>query len=38
LNDNAGNVILAEGAAQGETDIALASMGYLVQGVLGSTS
>ncbi|QYK40733.1 MAG: BMP family ABC transporter substrate-binding protein [Paracoccaceae bacterium] len=38
LSDNAGNVILSEGQAQVETDIALESMGYLVEGVLGSTS
>ena len=38
LKDNAGNVILAEGEAQVETDIKLESMNYLVDGVLGSTS
>jgi basic membrane protein A and related proteins len=38
LNDNAGNVILTEGQAQVETDIALESMSYLVEGVIGSTS
>jgi simple sugar transport system substrate-binding protein len=38
LNDNAGNQILAEGEALVETDIALESMGYLVDGVIGSTS
>ena len=38
LKDNAGNVILTEGQAQVETDIALESMSYLVEGVLGSTS
>ncbi|MGQ0566869.1 MAG: BMP family ABC transporter substrate-binding protein [Gemmobacter sp.] len=38
LSDNAGNVILTEGQAQVETDIALESMGYLVEGVIGSTS
>jgi basic membrane protein A and related proteins len=38
LNDNQGNVILKEGEAQVETDIALESMNYLVEGVLGSTS
>jgi simple sugar transport system substrate-binding protein len=38
LKDNAGNVILTEGQAQVETDIALESMGYLVEGVIGSTS
>ena len=38
LNDNAGNVILTEGQAMVETDVALESMSYLVEGVLGSTS
>jgi basic membrane protein A len=38
LKDNAGVEILPAGAAQVETDIALESMGYLVEGVLGSTS
>ncbi len=38
LNDNAGNVILTAGEALVETDIALESMGYLVEGVIGSTS
>lgn len=38
LNDNAGNVILKDGEMQVETDIALESMNYLVEGVLGSTS
>ena len=38
LNDNAGNVILPAGAALVETDIALESMDYLVDGVIGSTS
>lgn len=38
LNDNAGNVIAAAGEAFVETDIALESMDYLVEGVLGSTS
>ncbi|MEO8245316.1 MAG: BMP family ABC transporter substrate-binding protein, partial [bacterium] len=38
LSDNQGNVILKVGEAQVETDIALESMGYLVDGVLGSTS
>lgn len=38
LNDNAGTPILAAGEALVETDIVLESMGYLVEGVLGSTS
>ena len=38
LSDNAGNVILTGGQAMVETDIALESMSYLVEGVLGSTS
>lgn len=38
LNDNKGNVIATEGQAFAETDVALESMGYLVEGVVGSTS
>jgi simple sugar transport system substrate-binding protein len=38
LNDNAGNGLLAAGEAMVETDIALESMDYLVEGVIGSTS
>jgi basic membrane protein A len=38
LNDNKGNVLLKAGEAQVETDIALESMNYLVEGVIGSTS
>jgi len=38
LNDNAGNVIAADGQAFAEDDIALESMDYLVEGVIGSTS
>ena len=38
LNDNTGNVILADGEAQVETDIKLESMDYLVEGVVGSTA
>ncbi|CAN0587611.1 unnamed protein product [Ectocarpus sp. 12 AP-2014] len=38
LKDNKGNVIVAEGEAFVETDIALESMDYLVEGVIGSTS
>lgn len=35
LKDNKGNVVIADGVAQGQTDIALESMNYLVEGVLG---
>lgn len=38
LNDNTGNVIAAEGESFVENNIALESMGYLVEGVIGSTS
>lgn len=38
LNDNAGNALLGAGDALVETDIALESMDYLVEGVIGSTS
>lgn len=38
LKDNKGNVIAAEGQSYVETDVALESMDYLVEGVLGSTS
>ena len=38
LNDNAGNVIAASGQSFVETDVALESMDYLVEGVVGSTS
>ncbi|MDW3223165.1 MAG: BMP family ABC transporter substrate-binding protein [Paracoccaceae bacterium] len=38
LLDNTGKVIAAEGAAFAEDDIALESMDYLVEGVIGSTS
>ncbi len=38
LNDNTGAPILAAGESLVETDIALESMGYLVEGVIGSTS
>lgn len=38
LKDNAGNVIAAEGQEFVETDVALESMNYLVEGVLGSTN
>ena len=38
LKDNTGNVIAAAGESFVETDVALESMDYLVEGVLGSTS
>lgn len=38
LKDNKGKVLLSEGQAQVETDIALESMDYLVEGVVGATS
>lgn len=38
LKDNNGNVIAAEGEAFPEDDVALESMDYLVEGVIGSTS
>jgi basic membrane protein A and related proteins len=38
MKDNAGNVIAAEGQSFVETDVALESMNYLVEGVIGSTS
>lgn len=38
LNDNEGNVILSAGQRLEETDVALESMDYLVEGVVGSTS
>jgi simple sugar transport system substrate-binding protein len=38
LNDNAGNGLLAADEAFVESDIALESMDYLVEGVIGSTS
>ncbi|MEM6617395.1 MAG: BMP family ABC transporter substrate-binding protein [Pseudomonadota bacterium] len=38
LNDNTGKVIAAAGEAFAEDDIALESMDYLVEGVIGSTS
>lgn len=38
LKDNKGNVIATEGQAFPEDDVALESMGYLVEGVIGSTS
>ena len=38
LKDNKGNVIAADGQAFVETDVAIESMDYLVEGVIGSTS
>lgn len=38
LKDNKGNVIATEGQAFPEDDVALESMGYLVEGVIGATS
>lgn len=38
LNDNRGNVIAGPGEAFEESDVALESMDYLVEGVVGSTS
>ena len=38
LSDNQGNVIATAGEAYEETDVALESMDYLVEGVIGSTS
>ncbi len=37
IKDNAGNVVIEAGKEQGQTDIALESMNYLVEGVVGST-
>jgi simple sugar transport system substrate-binding protein len=38
LNDNTGAEVVAAGTAYEETAIELESMGYLVEGVIGSTS
>ncbi len=38
LKYNAGNVIATDGQAFAEDDIALESMDYLVEGVIGATS
>lgn len=38
MKDNLGNVIAAEGQSFAETDVALESMNYLVEGVIGSIS
>ncbi|MDF1734062.1 MAG: BMP family ABC transporter substrate-binding protein [Minwuia sp.] len=38
INDNKGNIIAPAGKAFAEDDIALESMNYLVEGVIGSTS
>jgi basic membrane protein A len=37
LKDNTGKVVIAAGAEQKQTDIALESMNYLVEGVVGKT-
>jgi basic membrane protein A len=37
LKDNAGKVVIAAGSEQKQTDIALESMDYLVEGVIGKT-
>jgi basic membrane protein A len=37
LKDNMGTVVIPAGTSHGQTDIALESMGYLVEGVIGST-
>jgi basic membrane protein A and related proteins len=38
IKDNKGNMVIAAGAAQGQTDITLEKMNYLIDGVLGATS
>ncbi len=38
LKDNKGNVVIPAGTGLPQTDIKLESMGYLVEGVIGSTS
>jgi basic membrane protein A and related proteins len=38
LKDNKGNVVIPAGPGLAQTDIKLESMGYLVEGVIGSTS
>jgi basic membrane protein A and related proteins len=38
LKDNKGNLVIAGGQEQGQTDPTLESMNYLVEGVVGSTS
>jgi len=38
MKDNRGNVIAKDGQSFVETDVALESMNYLVEGVVGSTS
>jgi simple sugar transport system substrate-binding protein len=38
IKDNKGQVVIAAGVSQGQTDIALESMNYLVEGVIGATS
>jgi simple sugar transport system substrate-binding protein len=38
IKDNKGQTVVAGGVAQGQTDIALESMNYLVEGVVGSAA
>lgn len=38
IKSNTGKVVIDSGVSQGQTDIALESMDYLVEGVVGSTS
>ena len=37
IKDNTGKEVIAAGVSMGQTDIALESMGYLVEGVIGAT-
>jgi simple sugar transport system substrate-binding protein len=37
LKDNTGKEVIAAGVSQGQTDIVLESMSYLVEGVVGAT-
>lgn len=38
ISDNKGTVVIAAGVSQGQTDIALEKMNYLVEGVVGAVS
>ena len=38
IKDNKGATVIDAGAMRGQTDIELEKMGYLVEGVIGSTS
>ncbi len=38
IKDNKGATVIAAGTMRGQTDIELEKMGYLVEGVIGSTS